>query len=31
MIPEELQKAIELEIQQGNEPFFVNSTIGTTV
>ncbi|KAF4667591.1 Glutamate decarboxylase 2 [Perkinsus chesapeaki] len=31
MIPEELDKAINFEIQKGNTPFFINATAGTTV
>lgn len=31
MIPEELDKAIQKEIDQGNEVMMVNSTVGTTV
>lgn len=31
MIPEELNKSIEKVIQEGRQPFFVNSTAGTTV
>lgn len=31
MIPEELNKSIENVIKEGRQPFFVNSTAGTTV
>jgi len=31
MIPEELEKAIRLEIEAGNIPLMVNATVGTTV
>ena len=31
MIPEELEKAIQKEIEAGNKPFMVNSTLGSTV
>ncbi|MGM0636541.1 MAG: pyridoxal phosphate-dependent decarboxylase family protein [Bacteroidota bacterium] len=31
MLPEELEKQIQVDIENGNRPFFVNATAGTTV
>ena len=31
MIPEKLEQAVQEQINQGNKPFFVNSTMGSTV